>query len=67
VTTADAARALGIAPVTVRAHIKSGALAATWDAHALRWDIDPVEVARFAVERRAAHRPRKEPVNAKQS
>jgi hypothetical protein len=58
-TTAEAARILRIAPVTVRAHIKSHVLAATWDTNARRWDISDEAVARFAVERKPAHRPRK--------
>lgn len=65
-TTADASRALHIATVTVRAHIKSGVLAATWNVYARQWEISDAEVARYAVERRAAHRPRREQADAQQ-
>lgn len=59
-TTREAADRLGIKPRSVAALIQRGLLAATWNAYARRFEIEPTEVERYERERRLAHRPRKE-------
>lgn len=56
-TTTRAAAILGINPRTLRAHIKAGHVKAEMQGR--DWYITPEEVARFAREKRAAHRPKK--------
>jgi excisionase family DNA binding protein len=58
-TTAEAADRLKIKPRSVVQLIRRGLLAATWNTYARRFEIEDAEVERYAVERRAQHRPKK--------
>jgi len=56
-TTADAARRLGINAKSVAILIKRGLIKA--EKHGRDYSIEPSEIERYATERRPAHRPKK--------
>lgn len=61
-TTCEAADRLGIKPRSVMQLIRRKQITATWNEYARRYEIEPDEVERYRVERKPAHRPKKERV-----